>query len=89
MAFTLIFYAKTGAVNRYAVCFSRIIQTLDMQQVVMRQIATLKKEILKWTSDSREILGEIVSQPTDLDLMELESKKKSNKNYPPTMAYSR
>ena len=51
------------------------IQTLDMQQVVMRQIATLKEEILNWTSDSREILGEIVSQPTDLDLMELKLKK--------------
>jgi nesprin-1 len=51
------------------------IQTLDMQQVVLRQIANLKEEILNWTSDSREALDEALSQPTDLDLMELKLKK--------------
>jgi nesprin-1 len=51
------------------------IQTLDMQQVVLRQIANLKEEILNWTSDSKETLDEALSQPTDLDLMELKLKK--------------
>lgn len=51
------------------------IQTLDMQQVVLRQIANLKEETLNWTSDSREALGDTLSQPTDLDLMELKLKK--------------
>lgn len=51
------------------------IQTLDMQQVVLRQLATLKEEILNWTSDSREALDETLSHPTDLDLMELKLKK--------------
>ena len=51
------------------------IQTLDMQQVVLRQIANLKEEILNWTSDSKETLDEALSQSTDLDLMELKLKK--------------
>ena len=51
------------------------IQTLDMQQVVLRQLMSLKDDILNWTSDSKETLNEILLQPTDLDLMELKLRK--------------
>lgn len=51
------------------------IQTLDMQQVVMRQLASMKDEVLNWTSDSKETLVEALSQSVDLDLMQIKLNK--------------
>ena len=52
------------------------LQSLDMQQVVFRQLAALKDDLLNWTSDSKEALAEALSTPSaDMDLMELKLNK--------------
>ena len=52
-----------------------MMQTLDMQQVMLRQLASLKDEILNWTSDTRESLMDALQPSTELDLMEMKLNK--------------
>ena len=50
-------------------------QTLDMQQVVLRQLAGLKDEILNWTSDTRESLMDALQPSIELEVMEMKLTK--------------
>ena len=50
-------------------------QNLDMQQVVFRQLSTLQDEVLNWTSDAKELLVEALSQPAELELMQMKLHK--------------
>lgn len=61
--------------NEVQKALSDRIQTLEMQQVILKQLNALKDEILNWTSDSKETLVEALSQPAYLDLMEVKLNK--------------